>query len=375
MAVAALGSSDRKGRIYLYQYDTTGTFEVSNITIVDGGTGYSDGNTLTLTVGGRSATFIASTLNGAVTSLTILDPGKFITTTSATQSTSVFPSGGIGCTISVSFALAQNIGWSHLENQSYTGIYNADEYYSKGTIVWYNSALYEATQDTLGDGSSGIVNSESWKQLNDVVTHNSLPGGPATIDDGSTLDLGLLSDQELAELVKAGDEFGHSMAMNGDGSILVVGAPLSDGQYFDNFRGLYNSYQEYKESDVVKYRAIPIQKTVSKVTLATFDPTIPAEAAKELSDIFKKQVEFILTNLSSWRKLFANIAVHIAAHGSSGLNNCGGLNRCYFGFQRRNQFAKFGFNRFNGGGDFCFNSGNAFALLGFDSIQFFNDCL
>ncbi|MFP5491497.1 MAG: GspE/PulE family protein [Bacteriovoracia bacterium] len=62
-----------------------------------------------------------------------------------------------------------------------------------------------------------------------------------------------------------------------------------------------------KKRYVVKYRAIPIQKTVSKVTLATFDPTIPAEAAKELSDIFKKQVEFILTNLSSWRKLFANI--------------------------------------------------------------------
>jgi len=62
-----------------------------------------------------------------------------------------------------------------------------------------------------------------------------------------------------------------------------------------------------KKRLVVKYRAIPIQKTVSKVTLATFDPTIPPEATKELSDHFKKQVEFILTNLSSWRKLFANI--------------------------------------------------------------------
>ncbi|MFP5457729.1 MAG: GspE/PulE family protein [Bacteriovoracia bacterium] len=62
-----------------------------------------------------------------------------------------------------------------------------------------------------------------------------------------------------------------------------------------------------KKRYVVKYRSIPIQKTVSKVTLATFDPTIPPEAAKELQDIFKKQVEFILTNLSSWRKLFANI--------------------------------------------------------------------
>lgn len=255
MAVAALGSLTRKGRVYLYQYDTTGTFEISSVTVVNGGTGYSDGNILTITVGGKSATFVAATLNGAVRSLTILDPGKFITTTSATQSTSVFPSGGVDCTINVTFALTQSVGWRHLENQSYTGIYNAEEFYPKGAIVWYNSALYEAIRDTLGDGSSGIVNSENWKQLNDVLTHNSLPGSPATLDDGSTLDLGLLSTQELAELVKDGDEFGHSMAMNGDGAILVVGAPLSDGKYFDNYRGIYNSYQEYRELDVVKHRS------------------------------------------------------------------------------------------------------------------------
>jgi type IV pilus assembly protein PilB len=62
-----------------------------------------------------------------------------------------------------------------------------------------------------------------------------------------------------------------------------------------------------KKRLVVKYRAIPIQKTAGKVTLATFDPTVLAEATKELSDHFKKQVEFILTNLSSWRKLFSGI--------------------------------------------------------------------
>jgi type IV pilus assembly protein PilB len=62
-----------------------------------------------------------------------------------------------------------------------------------------------------------------------------------------------------------------------------------------------------KKRLVVKYRAIPIQKTAGKVTLATFDPTVPAEATKELADHFKKQVEFILTNLSSWRKLFSGI--------------------------------------------------------------------
>lgn len=62
-----------------------------------------------------------------------------------------------------------------------------------------------------------------------------------------------------------------------------------------------------KKRLVVKYRAIPIQKTQTKVTLATFDPSVVEAANKELTDVFKKQVEFILTNISSWRKLFSGI--------------------------------------------------------------------
>lgn len=62
-----------------------------------------------------------------------------------------------------------------------------------------------------------------------------------------------------------------------------------------------------KKRLVVKWRSIPIQKTATKVTLATFDPSVVQEGTKELSDHFKKQVEFILTNLSSWRKLHAGI--------------------------------------------------------------------
>ena len=65
--------------------------------------------------------------------------------------------------------------------------------------------------------------------------------------------------------------------------------------------------QTLKKRYVVKWRAIPIQKTASKVTLATFDPSVVAEGTKELTDIFKKQVEFILTNISSWRKLYSGI--------------------------------------------------------------------
>ena len=62
-----------------------------------------------------------------------------------------------------------------------------------------------------------------------------------------------------------------------------------------------------KKRYVIKWRSIPIQKTATKVTLATFDPSVVQDGGKELQDVFKKQVEFILTNISSWRKLFSNV--------------------------------------------------------------------
>ncbi len=62
-----------------------------------------------------------------------------------------------------------------------------------------------------------------------------------------------------------------------------------------------------KKRLVIKFRAIPIQKTSTKITMATFDPSVIAEATKELTDVYKKQIEFILTNISSWRKLYAGV--------------------------------------------------------------------
>jgi type IV pilus assembly protein PilB len=62
-----------------------------------------------------------------------------------------------------------------------------------------------------------------------------------------------------------------------------------------------------KRRQIIKYRSIPIQQTPNKITLATFDPSIIKEAQAELSDVYKKQTEFILTNISSWKKLFSSI--------------------------------------------------------------------
>src|SRR5690554_468191 len=62
-----------------------------------------------------------------------------------------------------------------------------------------------------------------------------------------------------------------------------------------------------KKRYILKYRALPIQRTANKVTLATFDPSVVESATKELSSVFKKQVDFILTNISAWRKLYSGV--------------------------------------------------------------------
>lgn len=62
-----------------------------------------------------------------------------------------------------------------------------------------------------------------------------------------------------------------------------------------------------KKSLILKHRAIPIQIAANKVTMATFDPTVIERSSKELGSHLKKPVEFILTNISSWQKLFYKV--------------------------------------------------------------------
>jgi hypothetical protein len=86
-----------------------------------------------------------------------------------------------------------------------------------------------------------------------VATQNSLPTSVALSDDGSTLAAGILDPIQTAELVKSGDAFGTSLSFNYDGSVLVVGAPYSDEQFFANYRGVWRGDYEYIEGDVVKF--------------------------------------------------------------------------------------------------------------------------
>tara|TARA_Y100000768_G_scaffold388944_1_gene389073 strand:- start:6035 stop:7708 length:1674 start_codon:yes stop_codon:yes gene_type:complete len=62
-----------------------------------------------------------------------------------------------------------------------------------------------------------------------------------------------------------------------------------------------------RKRSIIKYRSIPIQVNSSKVTVATYDPSVIPGGAKVIGTELKRPVEFILTNISSWRKLFAKV--------------------------------------------------------------------
>jgi hypothetical protein len=155
--------------------------------------------------------------------------------------------------------------WNHLENPNYKGVYDPLETYRAGDIVWQGvqdpsatgsrGELWQALDEVFVDGSTITLDSERWLKVSDISTHCSLPTNISIDNDGSTLEFaytGLLSPLQMAEFVKQGDSFGASITMNRDGSILAVGAPYSDGQYFANYRGVWRPDVEYVENEVVK---------------------------------------------------------------------------------------------------------------------------
>ena len=150
-----------------------------------------------------------------------------------------------------------NNEWQMHFDYNYAGVYDPSGLtaYYEGSIVWYDGSLWRCIADsTTGDGSSITVDSVDWIKIDPISTHVSLPTNAALTDDGSTLTSGILTPEDIAELTKDGDQFGTSMAMNKDGSILAIGTPNSDGQYFPKYRGLWRPDYEYLEGDVVKYQ-------------------------------------------------------------------------------------------------------------------------
>lgn len=164
-----------------------------------------------------------------------------------------------------------NSEWKNLENTKYAGLWSTEPGtpYPTGTIVWDEGNLYESVLNTNQSGGTrpSDTNNGSWLRLDPIATQSSLPTSPSIADDdGSTLATGILSPDQILESVKEGDAFGYNTSMSRDGSILVVGVPNSDGQFFANYKGVWKSYNEYKEGDVVKfmggyYRLSPADST------------------------------------------------------------------------------------------------------------------
>ncbi len=161
--------------------------------------------------------------------------------------------------------------WIHMENPLFRGVYDISESYKRGEIVWQASTdpiaegvrgnLWSAIDDSTFDGSTITLESQNWLKVSNISTHCSLPTNISVEDDGSTLEFaytGLLTDTQKAELIKQGDKFGFSMTMSRDGSILVIGAPESDGEFFANYRGLWRPDVEYVEGEVVRHKGSPL---------------------------------------------------------------------------------------------------------------------
>ncbi|ATH06491.1 type IV-A pilus assembly ATPase PilB [Halobacteriovorax marinus] len=65
-----------------------------------------------------------------------------------------------------------------------------------------------------------------------------------------------------------------------------------------------------RKTDVLKYRVLPIQKTAKAVSLAVYDPSV-VTLKTELQTLFQHPVEFILTNIGSWAKIFERVTESI----------------------------------------------------------------
>lgn len=160
-------------------------------------------------------------------------------------------------------------GWEYLQDPGYSGVFSTSLNYVAGSIVWFNNNLWIADADFVHDGSTTPVSATSgWTELGDVPVQAFLPSSSAVSESTYKPEQGLDSSTDLVELVKAGDMFGSSVVMNATGSTLVIGAPFSDSQYFENYKGEWETYQTYTTNDVVKSSAVyyKVKATVASST-------------------------------------------------------------------------------------------------------------
>ena len=223
MAVSAPGAENNKGRVYLYTNDGQGT----NWDLDD------------------NPNYMGVYEPGGTLPVTDIKPGRTYTISSV--GTTNFVTLGASANIVGKEFVASEVGIG-------TGVVTQTTYYPEGSIVYNNGYLWQATADNYGDGSTISIESNDWIRLDEVATSASLPQSVSIEDDGSTLASGILSSDQLAELIKEGDKFGSQLAFNYDGTRLIISSALSDGQYFPNYRGIWQPNFEYSDGDVVKYQ-------------------------------------------------------------------------------------------------------------------------
>jgi len=136
------------------------------------------------------------------------------------------------------------------------GTVRTNPFYPVGSIVWFDGNLYQAQQNVFPASEANIkypVESNAWTIASAGHLGPMLQLDTTQTFFDSTLNFGA-TDTEVLPLISEGEQFGHRIKSNTDGSVLAVSAPFADDQYFENYKGVWRSDYEYKENDVVKYQ-------------------------------------------------------------------------------------------------------------------------
>jgi hypothetical protein len=129
---------------------------------------------------------------------------------------------------------------------------SANEKFGSGLSISQEGDTYFLAVSAVGalsDTGRVYLYSSTGSTWTHVTINNSnfaLPQQIATSGDGSSLG-------QITEIIKTGDEYGASISMSTDGQILAIGAPNSDGIYFENYRGWWRNDTTYSDQDVVLF--------------------------------------------------------------------------------------------------------------------------
>jgi len=139
------------------------------------------------------------------------------------------------------------VGWKHLDDPNFLGIYSSTRNYPAGAKVWYSSAYWQALSNipAIPNNQPGVG---AWEEVAEV-TNSILPAALAYADDGSSIQQGAEGDVEFLNI---GSAYGTSSSFTKDGSILVVSAPKNDTADFENFKGVWKNTINYVVGDTVR---------------------------------------------------------------------------------------------------------------------------